>query len=242
MKKMKKTILLGLCMVILGVLVGCNKPTKSSDDTAKPSSSSKETTELITSSKETNETKETTEQTTEQSSTVQDTKETASSSEQEKEASEEQVIEAMDLSQIQQGEYSSLNGVWKNGLGNTIFVGNTTMSFTDISNQNQAAEINGLNVNIPTLNSPEGTPELVSFMGDTNKVQSYEQQLGIEENQGFISLRSNLPSAVIYVSFLPKGIMGDLLEGDVNKDKIVAVGTQNTATSVRAEYVYYKVD
>ncbi|OTN88646.1 hypothetical protein A5819_001127 [Enterococcus sp. 7E2_DIV0204] len=148
----------------------------------------------------------------------------------------------MDLSQIQQGDYSNLNGTWGNGLGNTIFIENNTMSFTDISNQKQPAEIIGQNVDIPLLNSSDGTPELVSYMGDSNKVKAYEQQLGLETNQGFVSLRSNLPGSVIYVSFLPKGVMGDILEGDNNQDKIVAVGTQNTATSVRAAYVYYKSD
>lgn len=242
MKKIKSTILLGLSLVFLGVLVGCNNSGKSSVDTVTISSSSRETTELTTSMKETKETKETTEQTTTQSSIVQETKETDASQEQTGEGQANEVIESMDLSQIQQGDFTSLNGTWVNGLGNTIFVANNTMSFTDISNQKQAAEITGLNVDIPQLNSPEGTPELVSFMGDSNKVKSYEQQLGLEENQGFVSLRSNLPSAVIYVSFLPKGIMGDILEGDITRDKIVAVGTQNTATSVRAEYVYYKAD
>lgn len=240
MKKMKSTILLGLSLVFLGALVGCNNSGKSSVDTARTSSSSRETTEL-TSIKETKETKETTERTTTQSSIVQETKETDGSQEQAEEQATE-VIESMDLSQIQQGDYSSLNGTWVNGLGNTIFVANNTMSFTDISNQKQAAEITGLNVDIPQLNSADGTPELVSYMSDSNKVKSYEQQLGLEENQGFVSLRSNLPSAVIYVSFLPKGTMGDILEGDITRDKIVAVGTQNTATSVRAEYVYYKAD
>jgi len=235
-KKMKRTILFGLCMVFFGILVGCNNSAKSSVDTAISSSSSTETTELTASSKET------TESITKQSSTVQDTKETDESQEQVKEEQANEVTEEMNLSQIQQGDYSSLNGTWVNGLGNTIFVENTTMSFTDISNQKQAAEINGLNINIPNLNSPDGTPELVSFMGDNNKVQSYEQQLGIEENQGFISLKSSLPSAAIYVSFLPKGVVGDIFEGDSTRDKIVTVGTQNTATSVRAEYVYYKID
>lgn len=225
MKKIKSTILLGLSLVFLGVLVGCNNSGKSSVDTATTSSSSRETTELTTSMKETKETKETTEQTTTQSSIVQETKETDASQEQAREEQANEAIESMNLSQIQQGDFTSLNGTWVNGLGNTIFVANNTMSFTDISNQKQAAEITGLNVDIPQLNSPEGTPELVSFMGDSNKVKSYEQQLGLEENQGFVSLRSNLPSAVIYVSFLPKGIMGDILEGDITRDKIVAVGT-----------------
>ncbi|MGX7137526.1 DUF6287 domain-containing protein [Enterococcus silesiacus] len=233
---MKRTILLGLSLVFLGVLVGCNNSGKSSVDTATTSSSSRETTELTTSIKET------TERTTTQSSIVQETKETDGSQEQAREEQANEAIESMNLSQIQQGDFTSLNGTWVNGLGNTIFVANNTMSLTDISNQKQAAEITGLNVDIPQLNSPEGTPELVSYMSDSNKVKSYEQQFGLEENQGFVSLRSNLPSAVIYVSFLPKGIMGDILEGDITRDKIVAVGTQNTATSVRAEYVYYKAD
>lgn len=239
MKKMKSSILLGFYLVLSGVLLGCGNPNKSTADPDKSSSSSKETTELTVSSTES---KETTESTTEQSSTVQDTKETDESREEANEEQPNEVTQSMNLSQIQQGDYSSLNGTWVNGLGNTIFVANNTMSFTDISNQKQAAKITGLNVDIPQLNSPEGTPELVSFMGDSNKVKSYEQQLGLEENQGFVSLRSNLPSAVIYVSFLPKGIMGDILEGDITRDKIVAVGTQNTATSVRTEYVYYKAD
>lgn len=242
MKKIKSTILLGLSLVFLGVLVGCNNSGKSSVDTVTISSSSRETTELTTSMKETKETKETTEQTTTQSSIVQETKETDASQEQAGEEQINEVIESMDLSQIQQGDFTSLNGTWVNGLGNTIFVENATMSFTDISNQKQAGEITGLNVDIPNLNSADGTPDLVSYMGDSNKVKSYEQQLGLEENQGFISLRSNLPGAVIYVSFLPKGVMGDIIEGDISRDKIVAVGTQNTATSVRAEYVYYKAD
>lgn len=242
MKKIKSTILLGLSLVFLGVLVGCNNSGKSSVDTVTISSSSRETTELTTSMKETKETKETTEQTTTQSSIVQETKETDASQEQAREEQANEAIESMNLSQIQQGDFTSLNGTWVNGLGNTIFVENATMSFTDISNQKQAGEITGLNVDIPNLNSADGTPNLVSYMGDSNKVKSYEQQLGLEENQGFISLRSNLPGAVIYVSFLPKGVMGDIIEGDISRDKIVAVGTQNTATSVRAEYVYYKAD
>ncbi|WP_430602676.1 hypothetical protein IGJ02_003145 [Enterococcus sp. DIV0724b] len=242
MKKIKSTILLGLSLVFLGVLVGCNNSGKSSVDTVTISSSSRETTELTTNMKETKETKETTEQTTTQSSIVQETKETDASQEQAREEQANEAIESMNLSQIQQGDFTSLNGTWVNGLGNTIFVENATMSFTDISNQKQAGEITGLNVDIPNLNSADGTPNLVSYMGDSNKVKSYEQQLGLEENQGFISLRSNLPGAVIYVSFLPKGVMGDIIEGDISSDKIVAVGTQNTATSVRAEYVYYKAD
>lgn len=242
MKKMKNSILLGCYLVLSGVLVGCGNPNKSTADTDKSSSSSKETTELTVSSTESKETKETTESTTEQSSTVQDAQETNESHEDTSEEQPTEAIQSMNISQIQQGDYSSLNGTWGNGLGNTIFVANNTMSFTDISNQKEAAEITGLNVDIPQLNSPEGTPELVSFMGNSDKVSSYEQQLGIEENQGFVSLRSNLPGAVIYVSFLPKGTMGDILEGDTDRDKIVAVGTQNTATSVRADYVYYKID
>lgn len=238
MKKIKRTILLGVCIIFLGLLAGCNNPKKTSADTDKSSASTKVTTELTASSKETKETKETTAPTTEQSSTAQETKETEESHEQTK----EEVAKVMDLAQIQQGDYSSLNGTWGNGLGNTIFIENTTMSFTDISNQKQPAEIIGQNVDIPLLNSPDGTPELVSYMGDSNKVKAYEQQLGLEANQGFVSLRSNLPGAVIYVSFLPKGVMGDILEGGNNQDKIVAVGTQNTATSVRAAYVYYKID
>lgn len=233
-KKMKRTVLCGLCLVFFWGLVGCNKPTKSSADSDSESSSTKETTELITSVKETEESTEVT--TDEQSSTTQDTKEVDQSNEQ------EEVIEVMTLSQIQQGDYSSLNGTWGNGLGNTIFVENNKMNFTDISNQAEPAVITELNLDIPKLNSPDGTPELITYMGNSNKVSSYEQQLSIEENQGFISLRSTLPGAVIYVSFLPKGVMGDILEGDADRDKIVAVGTQNTATSVRAEYVYYKID
>ena len=238
MKKGNRTVVLGFCIVSLGLLAGCNNPKKPSADTDKSSASTKVTTELTASSKETKVTKETTVPTPEQSSTAQETKETEESHEQTK----EEVPKVMDLAQIQQGDYSSLNGTWGNGLGNTIFIENNTMSFTDISNQKQPAEIIGQNVDIPLLNSPDGTPELVSYMGDSNKVKAYEQQLGLEANQGFVSLRSNLPGAVIYVSFLPKGVMGDILEGDNNQDKIVAVGTQNTATSVRATYVYYKID
>ncbi|MGM0219173.1 hypothetical protein IGI43_002294 [Enterococcus sp. AZ126] len=238
MKKVKRTILFGFCTVLLGELVGCSHLDKSSADTVE-SSSAKVMTESTVSSKEA---KATTEITTEQSSSVQETKEADELNASEKEEQVKVVTEVMNLAQIQQGDYSSLNGTWENGLGKTIYVENNTMTFTDISNQEQPAGITGLNIDIPKLNSPDGTPEIVSYMGDSNKVKSYEQQLGIEENQGFISLRSNLPGAVIYVSFLPNGIVGDIVEGEIDRDKIVAVGTQNTATSVRAAYVYYKID
>lgn len=69
-----------------------------------------------------------------------------------------------------------------------------------------------------------------------------EQQLKLREANGVFTLGSTIPSAALTISFLPKGTMGDLTDGDVNQDKIISVGTQASATSVDAAAVYYKVN
>lgn len=63
------------------------------------------------------------------SSSQSDSSETSESS-----TEEEQVLE-MDITQIQQGNYQSVNGTWENGVGQSVEIKGDTLIFTDITNQ-----------------------------------------------------------------------------------------------------------
>lgn len=148
--------------------------------------------------------------------------------------------QSMALDEVKAGNYKSLNGTWQNGLGNQITVKNEIMQFTDITSNKEPGTITGQQLDIPSSDGPDGTPKEVSYIGDST-MKAYNQTLTTEENNGVFSLRSTLPGAALYISFLPKGTMGDVTGGDVNKDKIIAVGTQNSSTAVGSEQVYYKI-
>ncbi|MDM8213953.1 DUF6287 domain-containing protein [Enterococcus hirae] len=149
---------------------------------------------------------------------------------------------AMKLSEIKTGDYSSIRGTWKNALEQEIVVKNNSMSFSDITNFGEAGKITGLDLSIPDWTEPDGTPKRVPYMDDSNLVAAYEQKLVSHEYEGFFSLRSGLPGAAIYISFLPKGVSGDIQEGNNGEDRIVAVGTQNSPTAVPEKCVYYMVN
>lgn len=149
--------------------------------------------------------------------------------------------QSMALDEVKAGNYKSLNGTWQNGLGNQIAVKNETMQFTDITSNKEPRTITGQQLDIPGSDGPDGTPKEVSYIGDST-MKAYKQTLITGEYDGVFSLKSTLPGAMLCISFLPKGMMGDLSGGDVNKDKIVAVGTQNSPTAVGAEQVYYKIN
>ncbi|CAM2864332.1 DUF6287 domain-containing protein [Dellaglioa algida] len=151
-------------------------------------------------------------------------------------------ISEMNTKQIQEGDYSSIKGEWKNGRGKKISVTTDIMKFTDITGVNQGGSVEGLKIDIPEMNLPDGTPKLTTYGFSDVKVKSYDQQLKVSESKEGLSMASRIPGAVEYVSFLPKGTMGDLQEGNRNQDKIIAVMTQNNATSVQKSEVYYRVD
>ena len=176
------------------------------------------------------------------SSTTTDVKEESSSFEsQTSESSTEEVeVLEMDIAEIQQGNYASVNGTWQNDVGQSIEIKDNTLVFTDITNQKQPGEINGLKINVPSMNDESGQPEIRDVYNE--KRPAYSVQLELIETDGLLSLKSEMPGAVIYVSFLPKGTMGGLLDGDIDQDKILSIGTQNNPTAAFGELVYYKVE
>lgn len=176
------------------------------------------------------------------SSTTTDVKEESSSFEsQTSESSTEEVeVLEMDIAEIQQGNYASVNGTWQNDVGQSIEIKDNTLVFTDITNQKQPGEINGLKIDVPSMNDESGQPEIRDVYNE--KRPAYSVQLEPIETDGLLSLKSEMPGAVIYVSFLPKGTMGGLLDGDIDQDKILSIGTQNNPTAAFGELVYYKVE
>lgn len=146
----------------------------------------------------------------------------------------------MDPEKIRTGDYSSIAGTWKNGRGATIVVNGDTMEFSDISGLGWPAKLTGLTVDIPSQNSPEGTPKQVEYMGGTT-IDAYKPEMKVSEYNGYTYFTSTIPGALISVAFLPSGMMGELQSGQVDQEKIIAIGTQNSATSVPEDVVYYKV-
>lgn len=149
--------------------------------------------------------------------------------------------QAMNYEEVKTGNYASLNGTWQNGEGRKIVIRDQMMQFSDILDHKGTATVIGQRIDIPGLDGQDGRPQDVPYLGGTT-TKAYEQQLKSGEKDGVFTLGSTIPSAVLTISFLPKGTMGDLTDGDVNQDKIISVGTQASATSVDASAVYYKVN
>lgn len=241
MKNWGKFVALGSFSILLMTLSGCGHSTKGS-------SSERSSTSATVSAKPV---KEPAAATTTQDNSSAMSKETIQSQADEsanhvvtsesQSASQQPVPAAMNLSEIRSGSYASLNGTWKNGLGKTILVVDDVMIFSDVVGQDEAGTVAGLNLDVPNWNGTDGTPEIVPFMGGTHRPQ-YNQMLIPTEYQGIISLKSELPSAVLYISFLPKGIIGEIQGGMIDQEKIIAVGTQNTPTAVPENIVYYRTN
>ncbi|XEO93808.1 DUF6287 domain-containing protein [Latilactobacillus sakei] len=149
--------------------------------------------------------------------------------------------QAMNYEAVKTGNYASLNGTWQNGEGRKIVIRDQTMQFSDILDHKGTATVIGQEIDIPGLDGQDGRPQDVPGLGGTTD-KAYEQQLKSVEKDGVFTLWGTIPSAALTISFLPKGTMGDLTDGDVNQDKIISVGTQASATSVDAAAVYYKVN
>lgn len=149
----------------------------------------------------------------------------------------------MDIKQIEKGDFSSVNGVWKNGRGAQIVVNNDVVEFSDVigMGEPEPAIMTNLFLNLINSNAPDGSPALQKGWGDT-EVPKYTQDLRTQMMDGYVSLASTLPGAILYISFLPEGVAGDIQDGDASREKIVAIGTQNNPTMVMNEHVYYRVD
>ena len=149
----------------------------------------------------------------------------------------------MDFAQIQAGNYDSIKDEWQNGKGKRLTVKAGQIDFTDVDDQGHAAKLMGLKLDIPTLDDDQGAPKMVQYFEFT--VPAYAQKLTVEHNPADVmSLRSGMPGAVLYISFLPQGVAGDLQDlsqSELQQEKITAVETQNNATLVQKEDVYYRV-
>ncbi|MHC9537827.1 DUF6287 domain-containing protein [Dellaglioa sp. BT-FLS60] len=148
----------------------------------------------------------------------------------------------MDTNKIEAGNYSSIKGTWKNKRGHTINVTDNVMKFTDITGFNQAGNIKHLTVNIPEYNLANGKPELAGLYksGDETK---YKKELKATMTDEVLKLKGVVDRSGLNILFLPSGKMGDLLAGSIDKDKIVAVSSQEVLSARVAESdVYYKVN
>ncbi|KAF1295623.1 hypothetical protein BAU15_03530 [Enterococcus sp. JM4C] len=163
--------------------------------------------------------------------------------EKEERESAQKETSGMNLKEIESGNYSSVNGTWKNGNGQIIEVTQNTIEIAGIhtgSNEPIPATIKELTIDIPSKNDAEGNPAKQEWI--EGEIDSYGQELTGYFYSGFLILRGNIPMAMLCVSFVPVGVVDESQGSDVNKERIVAVITQSNPTSVPEEQFYYRVD
>lgn len=148
-------------------------------------------------------------------------------------------IVTMNLTQIRTGDYSSIAGNWVNGVGSSIHITGDTLIVSPLYPENVSVTLTGQLLDIPEKNEADGSVIMENAYG--LMMPAYTKKMEPEENPGYFSLYSRMPSATLYISFLPKNVPGEIQGADSTQERIVAIGTQNTATSVPAQYVYYKV-
>lgn len=152
--------------------------------------------------------------------------------------------EGMTLSALKSGDYTSINGTWKNNQGDTLEVKDNILTFSNIEGaegQSKKGTVSGLSLDIPELNEADGSPQSVD-MGEGRLLSKYKKELVGNEESGFYYLSGNMGMARFYVAFLPSGVMGRLTDAEQNQDKIVAGGSQNDVTAVSGQTVYYRLD
>jgi len=150
----------------------------------------------------------------------------------------------MNLSTILTGDYTSLNGTWRNGNGASIKVQGQQMQFSDFGVRKSAipGTITGLKMNVPSWNNVNGTPKKV--VGHTGAMApKYQQKLRGTTTDGESKLVGAISSegALYEVLFMPSGKNADLHNGDSSKERIVIGGTQNDLAEMDANKVYYRV-
>lgn len=169
------------------------------------------------------------------------------SSESEQIVKEEPVIkdinQSMNLSEIEVGDYASVNGTWENDVGETIIIDQNVIKITNIytaSNERLPATISNLSIDIPSKNDETGKPAKQEWI--EGEIDSYGQELSSWSENGYVVLHGNIPMASLSVAFVPTGVSDDIQVSDINKERITTVIGQNNATSVPAEQFYYRVD
>ncbi|CUS25731.1 hypothetical protein FC70_GL000874 [Paucilactobacillus oligofermentans DSM 15707 = LMG 22743] len=138
----------------------------------------------------------------------------------------------MNVNEIANGDYKSLNGTWKNGNGETIKVNDYQMKFSDfdMSDSKAPGTITKLNMNVPSMSDSR-----------------YKQNLRVLSEDGKTIIRGAIispygPGSANYeVLFMPSGKNKDLNNGDSTKDRIIAEGTQNDLTDIEVNKIYYRV-
>lgn len=158
----------------------------------------------------------------------------------------QQAPKTIDVTGVAAGDYSSMNGTWKNGQGRTITVQNNVMTFSDFGvGRNQAAPgtlTNGV-MNIPSMNDANGQPAQVPSVMNTTDA-GYKQQLEVRTDfqPGMTVLLGGVPMAAYVIGFMPAGQNATLNNGDASRDRIVAFVTQSSLENIANEELYYRVN
>lgn len=161
----------------------------------------------------------------------------------------------MNLSEIAQGNYESIQGTWLNESGNTIIVSGNTMSISDFTATKNAmsAKVDGLSIDIPSLNdSATGAPKKTSGQSTDDKAKDfnpfagqaeYDKNLKVSESvqtAGVLEFGTTLVSSGIYFGFAPENvsvISGGADVTDDTKARIFVNGGQNGVVFSKPYYL-----
>lgn len=147
-----------------------------------------------------------------------------------------------DVSAIEQLDYSSANGTWKNAKGFTLTVKDNQLDIEDVKSASAdglPATVNQLVIDIPSENDGAGQPNVTKL--GTSDVPSYAKELQVTMEDGAVFLKGTAFRAMLYVGFIPKGETGGIGISDSEKDRIVTGITQESLDERDPAYVYYKI-
>lgn len=124
-----------------------------------------------------------------------------------------EVKEEMNFDEIKDGNYSSIEGTWKNTKGDIITITKDTIEASAFKtiNGNAQATIKGLTINIPSQNDSQGNPRVVEEDNVYKGAPLYSKTLKVSVDDGsnsnasynFLSLWTNRVNAISQIAFLP---------------------------------------
>lgn len=151
----------------------------------------------------------------------------------------------MNLPEIAQGNYESIQGTWLNEAGNTIVISGNTMYISDFTGtkNTMSAKVDGLIIDIPSLNdSGTGAPRKTPGQSTNMKEKDFNPFAGQEEYVKNLKVNNSVTTAEVlefgttlvnsglYFGFVPenvKVIYGGTDVTDDSKARIFVNGGQN---------------
>lgn len=160
----------------------------------------------------------------------------------------------MNLPEIAQGNYESIQGTWLNEAGNTIVISGNTMSISDFTGtkNTMSAKVDGLSIDIPSLNdSATGAPRKTPGQSTNMKEKDFNPFAGQAEyvknlkvndsvtTAGVLEFGTTLVNSGLYFGFVPENVKVIYGEADVTDDSKARIFVNGGQNGVAYREPYY---